>query len=84
MRKALPLLAESDQREVLRRITVPTLLTRVLNARSPLSVARQFERAIPDTKLSVIPTPVERRVASHGPAQISAWQMRGRRSSGSR
>ena len=35
---------------------MPTLLIwGELDERSPLSVARQFERAIPDTKLVVIP-----------------------------
>jgi pimeloyl-ACP methyl ester carboxylesterase len=35
---------------------VPTLLIwGELDARSPLSVARQFERAVPDTTLVVIP-----------------------------
>jgi pimeloyl-ACP methyl ester carboxylesterase len=49
-------MAEADQRDLLPRITVPTLLVwGELDARSPLSVARQFEQAIPDTKLVVIP-----------------------------
>ena len=52
MRTALGLMAEADQRDLLPRIAVPTLLIwGELDARSPLSVARQFERAIPDTKL---------------------------------
>jgi pimeloyl-ACP methyl ester carboxylesterase len=52
----LPLMAEADQRDLLPRIAVPTLLIwGELDARSPLSVARQFEEAIPDTKLVVIP-----------------------------
>jgi pimeloyl-ACP methyl ester carboxylesterase len=35
---------------------VPTLLIwGELDARSPLDIARQFEQAIPDTKLHVIP-----------------------------
>lgn len=55
MRTALPVMAETDQRDLLPRIAVPTLLIwGELDARSPLSVARQFERAIPDTKLVVI------------------------------
>jgi pimeloyl-ACP methyl ester carboxylesterase len=38
------------------RIAVPTLLIwGELDARSPLSVARQFEEAIPHSKLVVIP-----------------------------
>ena len=56
MRAALGLMAEVDQRDLLPRIAVPTLLIwGELDARSPLSVARQFEQAIPDTKLVVIP-----------------------------
>jgi pimeloyl-ACP methyl ester carboxylesterase len=55
LRIALPVMAETDQRDLLPHITVPTLLIwGELDARSPLSVARQFERAIPDTKLVVI------------------------------
>ena len=55
MRTALLLMAEADQRDLLPRIAVPTLLIwGELDARSPLSVARQFEKAIPDTKLVVI------------------------------
>ncbi len=50
------LMAEVDQRDLLPRIGVPTLLIwGELDVRSPLSVARQFEQAIPDTKLVVIP-----------------------------
>jgi len=49
-------MAEADQRDLLPRIGVPTLLIwGELDARSPLSVARQFEQAIPDTTLVVIP-----------------------------
>jgi pimeloyl-ACP methyl ester carboxylesterase len=56
MRTILPLMAEADQRDLLPRIAVPTLLIwGSLDARSPLSVARQFEEAIPDTNLVVIP-----------------------------
>ena len=52
----LLVMAEADQRDLLPHIAVPTLLIwGELDARSPLSVARQFERAIPDTKLVVIP-----------------------------
>jgi pimeloyl-ACP methyl ester carboxylesterase len=52
----LLLMAEADQRDLLPRIDVPTLLIwGALDARSPLSVARQFERAIPDARLVVIP-----------------------------
>ena len=56
MRTALLVMADADQRDLLPRIAVPTLLIwGELDARSPLGVARQFERAIPDTKLVVIP-----------------------------
>ena len=53
---ALSVMAEADQRDLLPRIAVPTLLIwGERDVRSPLSVARQFEQAIPDTKLLVIP-----------------------------
>jgi pimeloyl-ACP methyl ester carboxylesterase len=56
MRTALRVMAEADQRDLLPRVGVPTLLIwGELDERSPLSVARQFERAIPDAKLVVIP-----------------------------
>ncbi len=56
MKTALLVMAEADQRDLLPRVAVPTLLIwGELDARSPLSVARQFEQAIPDTKLAVIP-----------------------------
>ena len=56
LRTALRLMAEADQRDLLPRIAVPTLLIwGELDARSPLNVARQFEQAIPDTTLVVIP-----------------------------
>ncbi|MGI8874182.1 MAG: alpha/beta fold hydrolase [Egibacteraceae bacterium] len=56
LRKALSVMAEADQRDLLPRIAVPTLLIwGELDVRSPLSVARQFEQAISDTKLVVIP-----------------------------
>jgi pimeloyl-ACP methyl ester carboxylesterase len=56
MRTALLVMAEADQRDLLPRIAVPTLLIwGELDGRSPLSVARQFEEAVPDTKLVVIP-----------------------------
>lgn len=52
----LLVMAEADQRDLLAGIAVPTLLIwGELDARSPLSVARQFAQAIPDTKLVVIP-----------------------------
>ncbi|PXW36220.1 UNVERIFIED_CONTAM: pimeloyl-ACP methyl ester carboxylesterase [Williamsia faeni] len=51
----LSVMVEADQRDLLPRIAVPTLLIwGELDARSPLSVARQFEEAIPDTELVVI------------------------------
>lgn len=55
LRTQLFLMAEADQRDVLPRIAVPTLLIwGELDARSPLSVAHQFEQAIPHTNLVVI------------------------------
>jgi pimeloyl-ACP methyl ester carboxylesterase len=56
LRAALRVMSEADQRDLLPRIAVPTLLIwGELDARSPLSVARQFEHAVPDAKLVVIP-----------------------------
>jgi pimeloyl-ACP methyl ester carboxylesterase len=56
MKTALLVMAEADQRDLLPRIAVPTLLIwGERDARSPLSVARQFEDAVPDAKLVVIP-----------------------------
>ncbi len=56
LEKQLLTMAETDQRDLLPRIAVPTLLIwGELDARSPLSVARQLEQAIPDTRLVVIP-----------------------------
>jgi pimeloyl-ACP methyl ester carboxylesterase len=56
MKTALLVMAETDQRHLLPRIAVPTLLVwGVLDGRSPLSVARQFADAIPRAKLVVIP-----------------------------
>jgi hypothetical protein len=55
-------MAQADQRDLLSRIAVPTLLIwGELDARSPLSVAPQFEQAIPHTKLVVIPGARSRR-----------------------
>ena len=49
-------MAEADQRDLLPRIAVPTLLIwGELDARSPLTVAHQLERAIPGARLVVIP-----------------------------
>jgi pimeloyl-ACP methyl ester carboxylesterase len=56
LRTQLSLSAETDLRDLLPTVAVPTLLVwGEQDARSPLSVARQFERAIPDTTLVVIP-----------------------------
>jgi pimeloyl-ACP methyl ester carboxylesterase len=56
MSTALEVMARADLRDLLPRIAVPTLLVwGELDARSPLSVARHFEDAIPDAKLVVIP-----------------------------
>jgi pimeloyl-ACP methyl ester carboxylesterase len=53
---AVTAMAEADLREVLPRITVPTLLVwGELDARSPLGVARQLQAAIPCAQLVVIP-----------------------------
>ncbi|MGW6706656.1 alpha/beta fold hydrolase [Streptomyces sp. NPDC054956] len=50
------LMAETDQRDLLPTITVPTLLLwGELDVRSPLSVAHAFEDAIADTELVVLP-----------------------------
>ena len=49
-------MAEADQRDLLPQIHVPTLLIwGELDVRSPLSVARRLEQAIPDAELVVIP-----------------------------
>lgn len=56
LRVQLSVMAEANQRDLLPRIAVPTLLIwGEHDARSPLGVARQFEKAIPDTTLVVIP-----------------------------
>jgi pimeloyl-ACP methyl ester carboxylesterase len=47
---------KADQRDLLDRIAVPTLLIwGELDVRSPLDVARQLDQAIPDTELIVLP-----------------------------
>ena len=52
----LLVMAEVDQRDLLPRIAVPTLLIwGERDGRSPLAVARQLEEAIPDTELVLIP-----------------------------
>jgi pimeloyl-ACP methyl ester carboxylesterase len=49
-------MAAADLRDLLPRIAVPTLLVwGELDERSPLRVARQFEQAIQDATLVVIP-----------------------------
>jgi pimeloyl-ACP methyl ester carboxylesterase len=56
MRVALSLMGEADQRDLLPRIAVPTLLLwGELDARSPLRVADDFERAIASSELVLIP-----------------------------
>jgi pimeloyl-ACP methyl ester carboxylesterase len=56
LKTQLSLMAEADQRDLLPGIAVPTLLIwGELDARSPLSVARQFQETIPETELVVIP-----------------------------
>jgi pimeloyl-ACP methyl ester carboxylesterase len=56
LKKQLSIMAETDQSDLLSRIAVPTLLIwGELDARSSLGVARQFDQAIPDTQLVVIP-----------------------------
>jgi pimeloyl-ACP methyl ester carboxylesterase len=56
LRTELLALTETDQRDLLPRITVPTLLIwGEQDVRSPLSVAHQFEQAIPRAQLVVIP-----------------------------
>jgi pimeloyl-ACP methyl ester carboxylesterase len=56
LRLELTIQTETDQRDLLPTIAVPTLLIwGELDARSPLSIAHQFADAIPDTTLVVIP-----------------------------
>ena len=56
MKTALLVMAEADQRDLLAQVAVPTLLIwGELDGRSPLTVARQFDDAIPSTELVVIP-----------------------------
>jgi pimeloyl-ACP methyl ester carboxylesterase len=55
LRTLLHMMAEADQRDLLAHIAVPSLLIwGEQDARSPLSVAQQFVRAIPDATLVVI------------------------------
>ena len=56
LRTEVLVMAEADQRDLLPRIAVPTLLIwGEQDVRSPLSIARKFEQAIPDARLVVIP-----------------------------
>lgn len=56
MRTQLSLMAETDQRDLLPTVSVPTLLLwGEQDVRSPLRVARQFQEAIRDAELVVIP-----------------------------
>ena len=56
LRTQLLVMAEADQRDLLPRVAIPTLLIwGEQDARSPLTVARRFEQAIPDATLVVIP-----------------------------
>ncbi len=56
LRTQLLVMAETDQHDLLPRIEVSTLLIwGEFDARSPLGVARQFEQAIPDARLVVLP-----------------------------
>ena len=56
MSTALTAMAQADLTEVLPTVQVPTqLVWGALDARSPLSVARDFERQIPGATLAVIP-----------------------------
>jgi pimeloyl-ACP methyl ester carboxylesterase len=55
LRRQLSVMAAADQRDLLPRIAVPTLLIwGEVDVRSTLDVARQFEEAIPDTTLVVL------------------------------
>jgi pimeloyl-ACP methyl ester carboxylesterase len=55
LERELGIMAETDLSDLLRQVSVPTLLIwGQLDARSPLTVAHQFEEAIPNTKLIVI------------------------------
>jgi pimeloyl-ACP methyl ester carboxylesterase len=56
LRTQVSLMADSDQRDLLPRIDVPTLLIwGELDVRSPLSVAEEFQREIPNAKLRLDP-----------------------------
>ena len=54
--RQLAIMADADQRDLLPRIAIPTLLLwGAEDARAPLTVAHQLEDAIPDARLVVIP-----------------------------
>jgi pimeloyl-ACP methyl ester carboxylesterase len=56
LRTQVLVMAEADQRDVLPRIAMPTLLIwGELDVRSPLSVAHDFDQRIPNATLVVIP-----------------------------
>ena len=56
LRTEVLVMAEADQRDLLPRIAVPTLLIwGEQDVRSPLRIARKFEQAIPDARLVVTP-----------------------------
>ena len=56
LEQQLSLMAETDQRDLLPSVMAPTLLIwGELDVRSPLSVAHQFERELPNARLVVIP-----------------------------
>jgi pimeloyl-ACP methyl ester carboxylesterase len=56
LRAQLTIMAEADRNDLLPRIGVPTLLVwGELDVRSPLDVARRFEREIPGAELVLIP-----------------------------
>jgi pimeloyl-ACP methyl ester carboxylesterase len=56
LRNQLSVMAEADLRDVLPRIAVPTLLLwGERDARSPLEIARHFQRSIRDSQLVVMP-----------------------------
>jgi pimeloyl-ACP methyl ester carboxylesterase len=55
IRAQVEIMADTDQRDLLPRLAVPTLLIwGESDVRSPLGVARQFEREIPDATLVVL------------------------------
>ena len=55
LRTQLFVMAEADHRDLLPRIVPTLLIWGELDARSPLRIAREFERTIPDAKLVIVP-----------------------------